>query len=253
VSFEASQLYQQFEPDKYRIGATAKAAEDLLGEVKENENEPATLEEAREIFGDDFVGIDELIANGMGFAKPDKLRSFAQKKWSEKVAQLKLTPERLRELAEEGFMLIFRSDSSANSTHPRQRLTPKSMTLRQDLPDCIDPDEEIVAGWGLVAKEPLPVSLNLTYDEQQRVLEDWATDHGFDPAEVRRRTPAEVIYDVLCGPGNPLDTAGEQILGKKDPAWPVSIARTAAGAKAFSIFDPGPLFKSATSGVCPNL
>lgn len=63
--------------------------------------------------------------------------------------------------------------------------------------------ETCEAGWYLVRKDPLPASLNLDYDGQERAL----AAHAQQASGARRRTATEAVYDtLLCriGAGRPI-------------------------------------------------
>lgn len=49
-------------------------------------------------------------------------------------------------------------------------------------------------GWDIVRKEVLKQSLNVTYEEQDRFLADYAKQRA---VTVRRRSAVEIVYDVL--------------------------------------------------------
>ncbi len=52
-------------------------------------------------------------------------------------------------------------------------------------------------GWALVRKEILDQSRNLTYDQQERVLREYAADSAAAVGTVRRRSAVEAVYDTL--------------------------------------------------------
>jgi hypothetical protein len=58
--------------------------------------------------------------------------------------------------------------------------------------------EGVELNWSIVKKEVLEESRDHDWGEQEKILKDWAKKHKVDYKFVKRRTPTEVVYDVLA-------------------------------------------------------
>ncbi len=57
--------------------------------------------------------------------------------------------------------------------------------------------ETPTVGWAVVTRKPLSRTFNRTYDEQTKVLDEWASPWTQDGWSVRRRRAVEIVYDLL--------------------------------------------------------
>ncbi|MEK7589453.1 MAG: hypothetical protein AAB479_02405 [Patescibacteria group bacterium] len=168
-----------------------------MGEVRE-------LKELKEIFKEDFLGIEEAEKFSGRKFNQEELRLISEK-WREKVRQQGLTKESLEQLKKEGFMVVLRS--------PKVMLEGKEAmgtiaNLRKKFPLFYDQDwydeekfatEEVIElAWSIVKKELLEETRDKNWDEQEEVLKEWAKEHKVDPKFVSRRKAIETIYDVLA-------------------------------------------------------
>ncbi len=63
MPFEAYKIYQEYEPDKYKTSTQEKVAKALAGAKKEGlepVKEALDFSEVREVFGQDFLGVEEI-------------------------------------------------------------------------------------------------------------------------------------------------------------------------------------------------
>lgn len=163
------------------------------------------LREVKEIFGDDFLGIEELAQfRGFEFSKGDQEK--AAKLWAKKVQEQNLTREDLEQLKREGFMVILRSPGTkvegklVSTTIENLRKKYASLFYDQDWynTEKFATTDEVDFGWSIVKKEVLEESRNQNWDEQEGILKEWAKDHKVDPRFVTRRKPVEIIHDILA-------------------------------------------------------
>jgi len=217
MPFEAYKIYQEYEPDKYKT-STQKKVEQALDTAKKEGLVPEAKEvniefnEAREIFGKDFLGPEAIKATYGVELTPDELQE---------VENIPFTREELEQAKQLDMMLVLRIPRLGEGKTERpltidsvRELFAKGDTLgdpnkkKQKIfygkKDASWYDKEKFAiqdtpklGWGLVTKSVLPESLSQNWDEQEKILKKWAKDNKIDPKTVRRRTPVEVTYDAL--------------------------------------------------------
>jgi len=163
------------------------------------------LREVKEIFGDDFLGIEELAQfRGFEFSKGDQEK--AAKLWAKKVQEQNLTREDLEQLKREGFMVILRSPGTkvegklVSTTVDNLRKKYPSLFYDQDWYDTekFATTDQVDFDWSIVKKEILEESRSQNWDEQEGILKEWAKDHKVDPRFVTRRKPVEIIHDILA-------------------------------------------------------
>ena len=105
MPFEAYKLYQEYEPDKYKT-STQKKAEGVLKEAetlrqtqgKETGLETVEFQEAKELFGEDLLGPEE-IEKTWGF-RPDE------------IPEIPFSREELERAKEMGQMLLLRVEQT---------------------------------------------------------------------------------------------------------------------------------------------
>jgi hypothetical protein len=206
----AYEIYQEYEPDKYQT-STQKKVEKVLAEAEKEglvpSRESLDFQEAREIFGKDFLGIEEIEQFTGRPLMPEEQR-LATEKWQAKIEEQNLTKEALEQLKQEGFMVVLRVNalSKENGTTATEPVTISN--LRKKFPLFYDQDwyndeqfaTETLPGidWGIVKKEVLDGSKSKNWDEQEELIKAWARDHQVDEKFVRRRTPQEMAYDILA-------------------------------------------------------
>jgi hypothetical protein len=187
------------------------------------------LKEARELFGEDFLGVEEIEKFTGRKLKEEEKRQVA-KMWTEKVREQKLTKPDLERLKKEGFMVILRTamlshegkEIPANVENLRKKF--KNLFYNQDWYD----DEKFAKegavrmAWAIVKKEVLEESRSKDWDDQEEVLKQWAKEHKVDPKFVTRRMAAEVAYDILAY----YNARNERILEKD---WDRTGARSSGG------------------------
>ncbi len=214
MPFEAYKIYQEYEPDKYKT-STQKKVEQALdtakkeGLVPEAKEAHIEFEEAKEIFGPDFLGPEAVEA------------TFGVELSQEELGQIEVIPftrEELEQAKKLGMMLVLRvprvgKDKAAKPLTIKQlrgvfkgedKLGDSKKKKFQIFYDQNWYDKEDFAtkatpslGWGLVSKSILPDSLGKDWDKQEEVLKKWAQENGIDPAQIKRRTPVEIAYDTL--------------------------------------------------------
>ena len=217
MPFEAYKIYEEYEPDKFKNSTQKKVEqaldtakkEGLIPEVKEVNIE---FDEAREIFGKDFLG-PEAIQTTFGVElTPDELKE---------VGDIPFTREELEQAKQLGMMLVLRVPRLGEGKTERPLTIDSARELFNKGDSLGDPkkkkqkvfygkkgeswyDNEKFAtqdtpklGWGLVMKSVLPDSLSKNWDQQEEVLKKWAKDNNIDPTLVKRRTPVEIAYDIL--------------------------------------------------------
>src|SRR3989338_600008 len=226
MTFEAYKIYQEYEPDKYKTYTQEKVAKALAGAKKEGltpVKEALDFSEVQEIFGPDFIGIEE-VEQFTGRSLTLEEQRIAEEKWQRKVEEQGLTKESLEQLKQEGFMVVLRVGTLAGKEKTDKDMKVNVKNVREKFPLFYDQDwynneqfaEEPLKGidWGIVKKELLDESKSKNWDEQEEILKEWAVTHGVDKKFVRRRTPAEVAYDVLAY----FQVRNERIL-EKDWDW----------------------------------
>jgi hypothetical protein len=214
---------------------TAFAANDLQGTLEKlrelaraaNPEREGDLEfqEARELFGKDFIGPEAAF------------KTFGVKLTPEETKQIERIPFNKAELEkakELGMMLVLRvshdkdgkpltinrmrevlagEDKLGDPSKKKQKLF-----YRQPGEGWYDDEEfakqETSLGWGLVMKAVLEESRSKNWGDQEKVMQDWAKKNGIDPKSIRRRTPVEVAYDTLAYYG-----ANKETLLEKDYDW----------------------------------
>jgi len=217
MPFEAYKIYQEYEPDKYKT-STQKKVEQALDTAKKEglvpESKEAVIEfnEAREIFGKDFLGPEAIKTTYGVELTPEELQE---------IENIPFTREELEQAKQLGMMLVLRVPRLGEGKTERPLTIDSARELFAKGDTLGDPnkkkqkiffgkkgsswyDKEDFAtkatpslGWGLVSKSVLPESLSQNWDEQEKILKKWAKDNKIDPATVRRRTPIEVAYDTL--------------------------------------------------------
>jgi len=192
--------------------STQKKVEQALGEAAERRTKKGPkssveLEEARELFGKDFLG-------------PEAIQKTFQVEFSPKELEaiecIPFSREDLEQAKSLGMMLVLRAGKDERGdplTLNRMRELfekgdrlgdPKKKKSRVFCDQSWYDNEDFATkattqlGWGLVMKDVLPESLGKNWSDQQRVLEEWAQKNNLDPATVHRRTPVEVVYDLLA-------------------------------------------------------
>ena len=217
MPFEAYKIYEEYEPDKFKT-STQKKVEQALDTAKKEglvpESKEANIEfdEAREIFGKDFLG-PEAIQTTFGVElTPDELKE---------VESIPFTREELEQAKQLGMMLVLRMPRLGEGKTERPLTIDSARELFTKGDSLGDPkkkkqkvfygkkgeswydNEKFVTqdtpklGWGLVMKSVLPDSLSKSWDQQEEVLKKWAKDNNIDPTLVKRRTPVEIAYDTL--------------------------------------------------------
>ena len=265
MPFEAYKIYQEYEPDKYKTSTQEKVAKALAGAKKaglEPVKESLDFSEVREVFGQDFLGVEEIEKFTGRPLSPEEKR-IAEEKWQTKIEEQGLTKEGLEQLKQEGFMVVLRVGTLAGKEKKDKEMPVTIKNLRQKFPlfynqDWYDSEQfasEALSGvdWGIVKKELLDESKSKNWDEQEEVLKTWAETHGVDKKFVRRRTPAEVAYDILAY----FQVRNERIL-EKDWDW-TSVQSSDGKFVRVGYFDSDGLYVSSVSrdhrnshlGVCP--
>ena len=217
MPFEAYKIYEEYEPDKYKT-STQKKVEQALdtakkeGLVPEIKEAVVEFDEAREVFGKDFLGPEAIQA------------TFGVELTSEELQEIENIPfnkEELEQAKQLGMMLVLRVPRLGEGKTERPLTIDSARELFAAGDTLGDPkkkkqkvfygkkgeswyDNEKFAtqetpklGWGLVMKSVLPESLSKNWDQQEEILKKWAKDNNIDPALVKRRTPVEIAYDTL--------------------------------------------------------
>lgn len=254
---------------------TAFAANDLAGTLEKlrelarvaNPEREGDLEfqEARELFGKDFLGPEAALKTfGVKFT-PEEMKQI------ERIPFSKAELEKAKEL---GMMLVLRAPHDKDGkplTMNRMREilagedklgdpSKKKQKLFYRQPGEGWYNEEEFAkqaanlGWGLAMKTILEESRSKNWDEQEKVLQEWAKKNKIDPKSVRRRTPVEVAYDTLAYYG-----ANKETLLEKDYDW-TGTRSSGGGLVHGGYFDSGGLYvdydgrgdSDSYLGVCPS-
>jgi len=177
MPFEAYKLYQEYEPDKYKT-SVQKKAERVLEEAEalgQSEFETVELQEAKEIFGEDFLGPEE-IEKTWGF-QPDA------------VPEIPFSREQLERAKEMGQMLLLRVEQTDDGRPMSLETMVNIVQGRWDkekrggLLYTIDEyknwksrigddfgQKTPRSGWALVSKGLLPKSRDKNYIEQTEVI-----------------------------------------------------------------------------------
>ena len=214
MPFEAYKIYEEYEPDKYKT-STQKKVEQALNSAKKEGLVPETkeasieFEEAREVFGKDFLGPEAAeAAFGVELSQEEL----------EQVEDIPFSREELEQAKQLGMMLVLRVPRIGKEKNAKSFSINSVREVFKDEDTLGDPDNkksdifydqdwydnESFAmqdtpslGWGLVMKEVLEESRDKNWDEQEEVLKAWAKENNIDPSKVRRRKPVEIIYDTL--------------------------------------------------------
>jgi hypothetical protein len=113
--------------------------------------------------------------------------------------------------------------------------------------------ETAAPGWALVHKEIVETTRNRTYEEQEEALVEYASARGWPADGWRRRSAAEIVYDVLLT----FNARGVRSLAR---TWDWSASRTidagclnvgGFGSKGMQILSYSPAVRHGALGVCP--
>ena len=224
MPYPAYELYRPYEEDKFKT-STQKKAEEVLEEVKPEQRERIELEldEVKELFGSDFLGIEEA-ERFMGRALTQEEREQALELWEKKIAEQNITREELERLKSEGFMVVFRASTmmlekkEVPVTVENLRKRYKDLFYDQSWYNNEDfaTQESTKAGWSVVRKEILEESRSQNWDQQTEILKQWAEDHGITVSDSNtlRRAPAEIAHDILA-----FHSARQQRILERDWDW----------------------------------
>ena len=226
MPFEAYKIYEEYEPDKYKT-STQKKVEQALdtakkeGLVPERKEVNIEFDEAREIFGKDFLGPETIKTTYGVELSPEELQE---------IENIPFTREDLEQVKQLGMMLVLRvprlgegknekpltidqirEKFSGGDTLGDPKKKKKKMFYRKKGEGWYDNEafatqETPKLGWGLVMKSVLPDSLGKNWDQQEDVLKSWAKQNNIDPALVKRRTPVEIAYDTFLYYGENKET-----------------------------------------------
>jgi len=164
------------------------------------------IDEARALFGDAMLGPDD-VARALG--------SEAAQLASADASVLSSVPfdlARLRAAKDRGHLLVFRTPTDGTAPLTAHRLLerlPGSILAKlmqgvgYQLKDEWTLDSEPFfstetnpLAWRLVHREPVPATRNLTYQQQEAALVQYADGAGLDGL-LRRRSGVAMIYDTL--------------------------------------------------------
>ena len=217
MPFEAYKIYEEYEPDKYKT-STQKKVEQILDTAKKEGLVPEAREaiiefnEAREIFGKDFLGPEAIKTTFGTELTPDELQG---------IENIPFSREELEQAKQLGMMLVLRVPrlGEGKTERPLTIDSARELFAKGDtLGDTKKKKQKVFygkkgeswydnekfatqdtpkLGWGLVMKSVLPESLSKNWDQQEEILKKWAKDNKIDPALVKRRTPVEIAYDTL--------------------------------------------------------
>ena len=226
MPFEAYKIYEEYEPDKFK-NSTQKKVEQALDTAKKEGLIPEAKEvniefdEAREIFGKDFLGPEAIKTTYGVELTSDELQE---------IENIPFTREELEQAKQLGMMLVLRVPrlgEGKNEKHltidqirekfsggdalgdPKKKK--KKMFYRSKGDGWFDKEKFALEGtpklgWGLVMKSVLPDSLSKNWDQQEEVLKNWAKQNNIDPTLVKRRTPVEIVYDTFLYYGENKET-----------------------------------------------
>jgi hypothetical protein len=177
--------------------------------------ERASIGDARRIFGQDVIGLEEVSA---------VLGAVAAELDRASIDRLPFAREQLMRAADEAMMLVLRV--AAADGRP---LTILDLAARfpgrttEETPwfakEAFAARETCRVGWALVEKQPFARSRNLSYAEQQEELDQRSESLGI---KLRRRRAVEVVYDTLLYSS----VRGERLLGTE---WDWSSTATSDG------------------------
>jgi hypothetical protein len=228
MKFENAPDNKKQKPRGKTIGKTMT---DIEKKVKEKMaifkafSESPKLQEAKEIFGKNFLGpeaVDKFFRMGLMGLPPEKLRELETIPFSREIL------ERAKQI---GMMLVLRFSNDENGApltinnmrdmiwgllnHEGSSGYTLGDSKEEELrifknyneygrgPKAWYDEEEFATkstpeiGWSLVMKHVLPESIGKSWDDQEKILKEWAQKNNFDPNAVRRRTPVEATYDEL--------------------------------------------------------
>ena len=193
MPFEAYKLYQEYEPDKYKT-STQKKAEGVLKEAeairkaeRKETGETMEFQEAKEIFGEDLLGPEE-IEKTWGF-QPDA------------IPEIPFSREELERAKEMGQMLLLRVEQTEDGK-PMSLETINDILVKKwkkegkgeilktadGWKNWIGEDrfkkEAPRSGWALVSKDLLPDSTSKNYIEQTDVIIKTLREEAFKDVEV---------------------------------------------------------------------
>ncbi|GBD27357.1 hypothetical protein HRbin30_02704 [bacterium HR30] len=177
----------------------------------------------------------------------------------------------LREAAAEGFFLVFRDPAVGGAPFVLERavhsfpdlfdsryLQKVGYQLKDEWGILLEPlarTETPRKGWALVRKQPLPGSANRTYQEQTKLLRQWAQPWEVRGLQVRRRLAVEIVYDCLLV----YLSRGERLLERE---WDWSASTTVDGGflnvggfgeNGLQIFSYSGAVRHSALGVCPEI
>ena len=195
MPFEAYKLYQEYEPDKYKTSTQKKAegvlkeAEAQRGAERKEIGETVEFQEAKEIFGKDLLGPEEM-EKTWGF-QPDA------------IPEIPFSQEQLERAKEMGQMLVLRAESTEegkplsleamiNIIQKRWDQEKKGQLLYtsnkyknwKDMTGDDFSQKSPRSGWALVSKELLPESTSKNYIEQTEIIIKALRDKAFKDIEI---------------------------------------------------------------------
>ncbi len=238
--------------------ALAEAKKEGLEPVKE----ALDFNEVRELFENDFIGIEEVERFTGRPLTPEEKRTV-EEKWQKKIEEQGLTKEGLEQLKQEGFMVVLRVGALAGKEKKDKEMPVTIKNLGKKFPLFYNQDwynneqfaNETLNGidWGIVKKELLDETRSKNWDEQQEILKQWAEAHNVDEKFVRRRTPIKVVYDVLA-----YFQARNQRILEKDSDWTSVQSSDGLFVSVGDFHSVGPNVyyvtrddRNSNSGVCP--
>ena len=156
--------------------------------------EEASLDSARRLFGDDFLGPEEV---GAALGTDSASLKFPETDLFFDIVPF--APDLLRQAAAEGMMLGLRLARVGDVPLTLLKLASLFAGTEPAPADVWFASEPFAvetcqAGWALFEKRPFAASRNLTYERQNDALNDHARRIGIP---LRRRTAVEIVYDVL--------------------------------------------------------
>ncbi|MDE1970079.1 MAG: hypothetical protein KGI50_00670 [Patescibacteria group bacterium] len=269
MPFEAYKIYDEYEPNKYKTSTQKKVEqaldiakkENLIPEAKETNIE---FNEARELFGKDFLGPESVKTTYGVELTPEELQE---------IENIPFTREELEQAKHLKMMLVLRvshdkdgnlltikqlreqfgsDDALGDPAKKKTNLFWKSQDWYNDQEFATKPTPQLK--WSLVTKDVLQESLDKNWDQQEEVLKKWAKDNNIDPNTIKRRTPVEIIYDTLLYYG----ANKESLL---ESTWDWSAVQSSDGSFVdVGSFDSGGLDvsddtrdgTSSSLGVCPS-
>lgn len=232
------------------------------------------LELLQSVLGDSFVppgALRSVIPDGAEFSAPLPF-SADEVHVTGKGADRRVELPKLLELVARGEMLLIPRIAEAGGKpltiaslverYPEafesRLLKQVGYQLKEEWGILIEPlslTETPAPGWAVVAKRPLARTLNRTYEEQTRILDEWASPWTQDGWTVRRRRAVEIVYDLILL----WKIRGERLLEKQ---WDWSTSRTVDrgivnvggfGLRGMEILAYSAAVRHGALGVCPNL